>query len=335
VDIVLVPYPYKFPAKTFTEAGFNHYAHDALRKDSDRNWANFKVNQGKYQNKSDLKQLVISLVNSANEDVESVNGVILPEYSTNFEEFLDISTDLKSTIAPDLEFFVAGTSDNCEGNLGNHVVTSIWSEVAESDVNSANQRFSIISSRRKHHRWMLSKDQIDTYGLSSALDPRINWWENHVSGFRELHFYPFREHSLFTTMICEDMARIDPCHEVLKSVGPNIVFSLLMDGPQLRNRWPGRYASSISDDIGCSVLTATSYGLIDRANHAGLHQKNDTVAFFASPFGSREITLPYSSGARGVLLSLTSENVGSQNTIDGRKKPRRVWRLASVRPLIP
>lgn len=336
VDILLVPYPFSISAKAFREAGDHHLASKAQKDDSDRQWANFQIRQEDFGGSEELKELIPKLVEAAQKDVDSVNGVILPEYSTKFSEFHMIGHNLKNEIERNLEFFIAGSSDNCDGHRGNHVLTTLWANVrSTSESKKRAELFGMTSSRRKHHRWKLDRDQIDSYGLSSTLDPRIPWWENHISGFRELHFYPFRKHSLFTTLICEDLARIDPCHEVLKSVGANLVFSLLMDGPQIRDRWPARYSRSITEDIGCSVLTMTSYGLIDRANNCGVHEKNETIAYFSSPFGNREIKLPYSSGARGVLLSLTSEDAGTQATIDGRAKLRRTWRLANVRPITP
>ena len=66
-------------------------------------------------------------------------------------------------------------------------------------------------------------------------------------------------------LICEDLARQDPVTEVIRAVGPNLVFALLMDGPQLRNRWASRYASVLAEDPGCSVLSLTSLGMSRRS----------------------------------------------------------------------
>ena len=49
-----------------------------------------------------------------------------------------------------------------------------------------------------------------------------------------------------------------PLRTVIRSVGPNLVIVLLMDGPQLVRRWPGKYATVLSDDPGSAVLTVTS-----------------------------------------------------------------------------
>jgi hypothetical protein len=58
----------------------------------------------------------------------------------------------------------------------------------------------------------------------------------------------------------EDLARPDPVGDLVRSVGPNLVIALLMDGPQLRARWSGRYAMSLADDPGSFVLSVTSLG---------------------------------------------------------------------------
>jgi hypothetical protein len=40
----------------------------------------------------------------------------------------------------------------------------------------------------------------------------------------------------------------------------------LMDGPQVKERWPARYASVFADDPGTAVLTLTSIGMINRSS---------------------------------------------------------------------
>lgn len=38
-----------------------------------------------------------------------------------------------------------------------------------------------------------------------------------------------------------------------------------MDGPQLPNRWPARYAAVLAEDPGTSILTLTSLGMVNRS----------------------------------------------------------------------
>jgi hypothetical protein len=70
----------------------------------------------------------------------------------------------------------------------------------------------------KHHRWKLDRDQIHRYSLGDALDPNRYWWENVDVHGRELNFFVFGSGSCFTTLICEDLARVDPVQKVLRAM---------------------------------------------------------------------------------------------------------------------
>ena len=78
--------------------------------------------------------------------------------------------------------------------------------------------------------------QIENYALGSALDANWGWWERIDILSRSLDMFVVRGVSTITTLICEDLARNDPCQELVRGVGPNLVVALLMDGPQLRDR---------------------------------------------------------------------------------------------------
>ena len=60
-------------------------------------------------------------------------------------------------------------------------------------------------------------------------------------------------------------AEPEPAAELIRAVGPNLLIALLMDGPQLSNRWPARYAAVLAEDPGTSVLTLTSLGMAERS----------------------------------------------------------------------
>lgn len=64
-----------------------------------------------------------------------------------------------------------------------------------------------------------------------------------------------------SVVICEDLARPDPVGDLLRAVGPNLVIALLMDGPQIKERWSARYATTLAEDPGFSVLSLTSAGM--------------------------------------------------------------------------
>ena len=97
------------------------------------------------------------------------------------------------------------------------------------------------------------------------LDPDLTWWEKINISNRQCFFHVFRQGACLATLVCEDLARIDPVQTVLRSVGPNLVVALLLDGPQWERRWPGRYATVLADDPGSAVLTVTSLGMVRRS----------------------------------------------------------------------
>ncbi|MBU2981989.1 hypothetical protein KO498_09200 [Lentibacter algarum] len=331
VDILVIPFPFEVKAKSFKPT---HVAKESLpggnKSDTRPHWGNFELQQD-WLDEEDIVDLSLRLMMSAKQDVETVNVVMFPECSLDFDTFGRVCWELKK-LEPALEFVIAGSSDNCDPETdgpGNYAMTAVWHDFGEGPR-------AVISSRKKHHRWMLSANQLETYALTSTLDPRANWWETHNIGQCELHFHPFRKSSLFSAMICEDLARSEPCHEVLRSVAPNLVFVLLMDGPQIAERWSARYASTLSDDPGSSVLTLTCFGLVERSNQTQMFKRQEAVAYFSSPFGQTPIYLPYKDGARGVLITLTSMMELGQQTIDGRvSDDSRAWKLTSTQPVKP
>src|SRR5207245_798393 len=96
-----------------------------------------------------------------------------------------------------------------------------------------------------------------------------DWWEHIDIAHREIFFYLLADGACVTALVCEDLARIDPVQPVVRSIGPNLLIALLMDGPQLERRWPGRYASVLAEDPGSAVLTFTSLGAVHRSDAPG------------------------------------------------------------------
>src|SRR5262249_21293110 len=117
----------------------------------------------------------------------------------------------------------------------------------------------------KHHRWKLEGSQINRYRLGKVLDPDLYWWEHIDLAPRCVDFRVFRPGASLATLVCEDLARIDPVQTVIRAVGPNLVVALLMDGPQKTSRWAARYATVLADDPGCAVLSLSSLGLLRRS----------------------------------------------------------------------
>ncbi|MBL4906280.1 MAG: hypothetical protein JKX94_02425 [Sneathiella sp.] len=310
---------------------------DSATKDVKDKWGNFILEQKWLNNENAVCIEIEKALISAKEidGGQTVSAVMLPEYSITYNLFVKICKSLK-LIEPGLEFLIAGSSTNCEQEKGNFVLTAAWYDEGETY---------ILTSRRKHHRWKLDRQQLKSYGIETKLPPNKDWWEKHDIRQRELHFFQFRENSVFTSLICEDLARSDPCHEILRSVGPNLMFALLMDGPQLSVRWPGRYTATLTDDPGTSILTLTSFGLVKRANEVvkkedeilkgegkeeKLEKVSRSVAFWKNqassddPNSGEEKPLELKDDAYAILLTLHAETK-HDSTIDGRKKENKIW----------
>jgi hypothetical protein len=131
---------------------------------------------------------------------------------------------------------------------------------------------------------------------------------------RSVHFVELGEFTL-VSLVCEDLARSDDVAEVIRAVGPTIVVSVLLDGPQLSSRWAARYAGVLADNPGSGVLTLTSSGMVQRSRPHG-QQAAPVVALWKDPIrGTREISLD--AGAQGVLLTVCGDRVTRRST-DGR-----------------
>lgn len=168
----------------------------------------------------------------------------------------------------------------------------------------------------KHHRWRVDGSQIDQYGLGGVLDPEIVWWEYTRVSRRELRFVSVQPWLTFCTLICEDLARPDPIANLVRSVGPNLVVALLMDGPQLARRWPARYGTVLADDPGSSVLTVSPLGMVKLSRPRGCTPSNVVALWKDAVSGDpTEISLP--DGYDALMVSLTRK-WKEEFTADGR-----------------
>lgn len=177
--------------------------------------------------------------------------------------------------------------------------------------------------QQKHHRWKIDEGQIGQYHLGTSLDARKQWWEHIDISSREFMFYAARDGLVISTLICEDLARPDPVGDLVRAVGPNLVIALLMDGPQIKARWPGRYAASLADDPGSTVLSLTSLGMSDRSLPKKLkdigtkRDRRRVVALWQSPFEQNYQEIELSVGAEAILLPLVSKT-RTEWAADGR-----------------
>lgn len=262
-----------------------------------------------------VAQLVRELVKVSEREVGQVHGVVLPELALDSPTVRGVAKELAKL--PSLELFIAGTAamypkSGAPRNLvfaslleGGEVRTHWW--------------------QSKHHRWRLDEGQIRRYHLGHALDPARRWWEDIDVDDRQLSLYVFRPDASIAVLVCEDLARIDPVQPVLRAMGPSLVIAVLMDGPQLDRRWPGRYAGALADDPGCSVLTLTSLGMMERSVMPGESEPRQVALWKDASGQARELSLPR--GAHGLVLSL---DAGREErwTLDGRTDRNRTVRLS-------
>lgn len=168
----------------------------------------------------------------------------------------------------------------------------------------------------KHHRWCLDGDQIRQYHLSRALDPSKSWWEAIELPARALGVIDVGGGAITAPLVCEDLARMDEVADLLRRIGPSLVVALLLDGPQLPQRWPCRYASVLADEPGSAVLTLSSLGMVTRCRPAG-KSRSRIIALWSDPTsGQHQIEL--AKGCHGVLITASMEPT-TVWTADGRR----------------
>jgi hypothetical protein len=248
--------------------------------------------------------LVAALLEVAKRRVDRLDTLILPEAALVPEE-----------VAP------------LEGLLGHADVAALVTGVREPAVDGQLARNYVHLGFRtpggwlhhrqdKHHRWCLDPPQIRQYHLTRSLPPTKRWWEAIDLPPRSIEVIDPGGGATMVPLICEDLARLDEVADVLRRIGPSFVLALLLDGPQLSQRWGCRYASVLSDDPGSAVLTLTSLGMAARSRPPGLPPSR-TIATWSDPqTGIHPIDL--ARGASAVLITTTVEPTTAW-TADGRR----------------
>lgn len=297
-NILIVPFPSFISTKCFS-------AHGGF----------FNMSQDWLVDAAKLQDLVPHLIEAAH---VTIHAVVFPEYALDWKNFVRLRDRLAEDF-PDVSMFMAGVSESRQDQKkGNHVAT--W-------VRQLDESY----SRPKHHRWRIDERQLARYGMPSIFGRGRGWWENIPLDRRVVQFFPLRHGSVFTPLICEDLARIEPCQAVIRAVGPNLVFVLLMDGAQIAERWPNQYAGVLADDPGSSVLTITSLGLINRIRSSDLAGRR-AVALWRQAGDLQSIELRESEIA--VVVMLESEEI-EEFSLDGRSdaKAATSWKLAGTIPI--
>lgn len=290
INYLLLPWPLRVRESDFRPVGSAH---------EDSGFFEFAPSEG-----LDLDLVDRTLV-AARDEVGGVNVVVLPESAVDETEI----DDLQALLARhDVFGLIAGVRQRPEhpGRLPrNWVHLSLFTDEHWVHVRQG-----------KHHRWSLDQSQIYQYHLGGALHPHVRWWEAMEVPRRQLHLIDFGARGVLVSLVCEDLAQIDDVADVIRSIGPTIVVTPLLDGPQLSSRWAARYASVLADDPGSAVLTLTSFGMAQRSRPTG-QDASTVVALWKGPGqGAREI--PLEAGAHGILLSASMDQATRQS-FDGRR----------------
>ncbi|KIT15562.1 hypothetical protein [Jannaschia aquimarina] len=143
LDILLVPLPYHLRALDFAKVRENQG--DGAR------WGNFGVSQTWLDGGSDeICEIVRSLIGTALNDVGSINAVVFPEYALSFDLFRKLMDVVYDATEGTVEFMIAGSSGNCDGDETNCVLTAIWEKSMTAATGSDRPRARLVS-QRKHH----------------------------------------------------------------------------------------------------------------------------------------------------------------------------------------
>lgn len=330
MNLLLVPMPYSITADCF-QASEVEVTNDGRMP----RYGYFDVAQ-KWLETSPAKKdripvFVEALVNAVSEQTPDIHGIVLPELALDYPTFGRLRDYIRQHV-PTVDMLVAGVSSNERGRPGNFVAVASFRN--EKDSSGLKQYRETV--REKHHRWQLERSQLRDYGLLGTLSPELAWWENIQLASRKVDFTVLRRESVFAAMICEDLARVDPCQQVIRAVGPNLVFALLMDAPQLAGRWPARYATVLAEDPGCSVLTLTSRGLMTRQHRTGTYcSKGDdrVIAMWRDDRNAAPIELKCPYDAQAVLLTVVEE-AAEDISLDGRcDTDAKAWRYVGNTPV--
>jgi hypothetical protein len=248
--------------------------------------------------------LVEALVDRARRDAGRVDAVVLPECAVAAGEVGPLEDVLASRR---VNLLVTGVREPVEGGqLGRNYVhlglrrPGSW------------QHF----EQAKHHRWCLDGGQIRQYHLSHVLDPAKRWWEAIRLPVRTAEIIDIGGGATIAPLVCEDLARLDEVSELMRQIGPSIVITLLLDGPQLAQRWPSRYAGVLADEPGSAVLTLTALGMAVRSQPCGT-RRSRAVGMWTDPVtGFHQLDL--APGAAGLLITTAIDRT-TVWTADGRR----------------
>jgi hypothetical protein len=271
----------------------------------------------------DIDKLVALLIRLNNERCR-VHIMVLPEVALNELQHKELLCKLKNEFeSRNLTFMpmvIAGLT--FEGKDYNAVNLAVY---------FSGKWYKLLQT--KHHRWKLDRNQLIQYELTGKFSPERNWFENITIDQRRLSFFSSNGWLTLCPLICEDLAQLEPVSEIIRGVGPSLLIAVLMDGPQIKERWPARYASIFADDPGTAVLTLTSLGMLKKCSQTNSKEKNTTsVALWKDQLkGWRTIDILDCENRSTALLTV-SASYSDEYSADGRSDegPASVFQLDNV-----
>ncbi len=342
MNMLLIPFPYTVRGGAFCGGTIE----DMRDSETRPRFGYFDVHQHWIEEsrtrRDELMAYMGKLLEAAHKLNPRINALVFPELAID-DALFDRICEYATAYLSDVELIIAGTSTKRRRH-GNFVtVASLAGKTEFPDFNRkpdayrAPKRLVVNKTvREKHHRWKLDRGQLKDYGLLGYLSPELSWWENIPLLSRRVDFHVLRQSSVIAAMICEDLARVDPCQEAIRAVGPNLVVALLMDAPQRNGRWPARYATVLAEDPGCSVLTLTSRGLMTRQHRLGTYVsdgKDRSIAMWRDDRTSAPIELHCPYDAQAVILSIIEDDA-EDLALDGRKdSTARAWHYVGHVPV--
>lgn len=322
VNILLVPWPFVVESEDFQ-----------LVRMPNSKGTYFEYNPAQRGRRGGVRTWLKRALKDARKHARRVDVVVFPELALSISEYSEIErvcVDAGAMLIAGIRFPTGRASRGANfcalqpAGLflrENHIVRK----------QSGTSRKVLVDSHRlvqsKHHRWCLDRQQLLQYQLAGRIPPtEAPIWENIVIPPRLLHFVTLGKWMTWSVLICEDLARQDPAADLIRSVGPNLLIALLMDGPQLRGRWSSRYASVFAEDPGTSVLTLTSLGMAERCRPTLLStgrraDKSRAVALWKDvETGEHEIVLDEADNACILtVVPLEREEYAADGRRDGAK----------------
>jgi hypothetical protein len=304
-NLLLLPWPLEVKASDF------HPLEESVQRPTKEPFAFFEFAPAPGLDFDLLDRVLLS----AREEAGSVDVVLLPECAVDESEIDELEALLHGHGVVSLVTGVRRSAAQSGSSPGNWLHMSFNPRLEKGSAPSEQRTSWFHIRQQKHHRWSLDESQIYQYHLGGVLHPSIRWWEAMEVPRRAIEFVEVAELTL-VALVCEDLAQHDDIAELVRSVGPTIVFAVLLDGPQLTSRWTARYASVLADDPGSAVLTLTSFGMVQRSRP---HQRDVSpiIALSRDPArGFREI--PLEAGAQGVVLTVCMART-TRRSADGRR----------------